>query len=111
MSNDPVETVKSELIRLCKEAGINARYVHSFGYKFDSAFWIEVDTDRDRSAIKRNAELMDRLKKVFIDTGYIDHINMLAARLQTDRVSPGIEVESNETVKRDFNGNWWYAMK
>ncbi len=104
---DPVDTVKDALKRICEEAGYPVKHVHSFGYKFDSAFWIAVQSDAHRNAIKRNADLMKKLKDVFSATDYFQKMNQHF----NEQVSPGLEVESQETVTRDFEGNWWYAMK
>lgn len=104
---DSVDTIKDALSLICEQSGYPVKHVHSFGYKFDSAFWIAVQTDAHRNAIKRNPDLMKKLKDVFSTTDYFVHMNKHFG----EKITPGLEVESQETVDRDFEGNWWYAMK
>jgi len=65
-----------------------------------AAFWLRVDSDACRDALDR--EHAERLAhQILADLGYPGEA--IAA--------VGLAVESQETVTRDFGGNWYHAVK
>ncbi len=58
--------------------------------------WIITATDEERDCIKNDSELIARLWKVSSDAGF---------------APDGFMVQSQETVQRDYKGNWFYAMR
>ena len=62
---------------------------------------IDVSTDRERDQIDRDAALKDRLRQALVDADYP----------ATAIPKVGFHVESQETVDRDFGGNWYQARK
>jgi hypothetical protein len=66
------------------------------------AFWITTQTDAERDLLMRSApELVSDFRQVLLDVGY-------PATAVTD---VGFEFEAQQTVDRDYNGNWWYRVK
>jgi hypothetical protein len=79
--------------------------VTSFGaidlYPSCLAFWICVATDAQRDSLLGDVAFSDRMRRIVADCGYpADSV---------DRV--GFTSESDETVDRDWAGNWYHAMK
>lgn len=65
------------------------------------AIWITTDTDAQRDALNEDAAFQRGLRDILRGVGYP------AAAI--DLV--GFAIESEETVRRDYAGNWWYAIK
>lgn len=65
------------------------------------AIWTTTATDRERDALSRDEQLLSHFRSLLLEEGYpadaVPHV--------------GFAFESEETVKRDYNGNWWYAVK
>lgn len=65
------------------------------------AFWLTFDRDGARDAFLADAALIGEMRAKLLDLGYpaegVPHA--------------GITAESQETVDRDFEGSWWYAVK
>ncbi|MWL87142.1 hypothetical protein [Cupriavidus sp. SW-Y-13] len=63
--------------------------------------WVKTMTDEERTMLSNNPALRDEFEGVFRSRGYpeesISGINFL--------------FESQETVDRDFHGNWGFAMR
>lgn len=64
------------------------------------AVWVKTDTDAQRDALIAGG-LRERVHDDFHKAGY------------PAEVVPEVAVacESDETVKRDWNGSWWYRIK
>lgn len=79
--------------------------VTSFGaidlYPACLAFWICVATDAQRDALLGDPTFAARMRRIVADCGYPQD--------SVDRV--GFTSESDETVDRDWGGNWYHAMK
>jgi hypothetical protein len=65
------------------------------------AFWICVATDAQRDSLLADWTFPERMRRIVADCGYPQD--------SVDRV--GFTSESDETVDRDWNGNWYHAMK
>src|SRR5262245_37730396 len=65
------------------------------------AIWIQTDTDAQRDALRQDLGLQAGVRAALREAGYPE------AAIG----GVGIAVESEETVKRDYGGNWWYAIK
>lgn len=112
MSQDLQDALKREVER----QGVAVLHVTAFGYLFDRAFWIAVRTDAERDRLNQDEALMTRLKGLFDKKNYIqqarkEHGEALAKIDAEDSFDIGIVFESQETVERDNQGNWWYAMR
>ena len=112
MSADIQAHIKAEIER----QGIKVLHISAIGYLFDSAFWIAVPTDAARDRLTRDQDLMARLKAYIDETGYVaqartQHGKALAKINSEHLFDIAIVFESQQTVDRDFEGNWFYAMK
>lgn len=58
--------------------------------------WIVTATDIERDFIKNDSALMAKLWKASSDAGF---------------APDSFTVQSRETVKRDYKGSWFYAMR
>ncbi len=65
------------------------------------ALWIITVTDAQRDVLQHDASLRRAIRTILKNNGYpADAIAQVA-----------IVIQSEETVSRDFRGNWWYAIK
>lgn len=110
------EYVQQLLRRMVEEQGIPVLHISAFGHKFDSGFWIAVNTDAERDRLFADEPFRARLQAVFKNTGYLALIEDIwnreiklpeLAYLKT----PGITFESQETVDRDHGGSWYSRVK
>jgi hypothetical protein len=108
--------VQTLLKSIVESRGIAVEHVTAFGFKYDSAFWIAVGTDAERERLFVDHQLHEDLFAVFAKTGYL----RLVEKIWNDEVKnprlthfqkPSFTFQSQETVDRDFRGNWYYAMK
>lgn len=67
-----------------------------FGQGASWSCWLVTPTDEDRNALKRNATLLVQMQTAAQAAGF---------------APDGIVVESQETVERDYEGSWFYAMR
>jgi hypothetical protein len=65
------------------------------------AFWITTQTDAERDLMRSAPELVSEFRQVLLDAGYP----------ATAVPDIGFEFEAQQTVDRDYNGNWWYRVK
>ncbi len=65
------------------------------------AIWITTDTDSQRDILSKDASFKEAVRGILRENGY------------PERAIPfvGITFESEETVQRDYDGNWWHAVK
>jgi hypothetical protein len=79
--------------------------IHSMGTTHKSAdnlrIGIDVATDAEREMLRNDAGLLDEARLALAEAGY--------PQGSIDRVS--ISIESQETVDREFDGNWFCARK
>jgi hypothetical protein len=65
------------------------------------AIWITSATDVQRDVLRRDPEFQASIRQALREVGYpagaIDGV--------------AFEIESQETVDRDHQGSWWYAVK
>lgn len=65
------------------------------------AIWSATDTDAQRDALEGDAAFQCALRDILRRVGYP------AAAIEL----VGFAIESEETVRRDYAANWWYAVK
>jgi hypothetical protein len=120
-SDDPVAESKSQevqdlLKRLVEGQGVPVLHISAFGYKYDSAFWIAVGKDAERDALQADRALLERLRGVFDETGYRQLMeDKWQAQINNPQLDylrkPAVTFESQETVDRDYAGNWYHRLK
>jgi hypothetical protein len=65
------------------------------------AVWITTETDLERDRLEKDEDLLQRLRAALLQAGYpADAVPLV-----------GFSFESQETVNRDYGGNWWYRVK
>lgn len=65
------------------------------------AYWITTATDAQRDRLAGDSEMQDEFRRILMRAGYpADAI-----------LEVGFAYQSEETVQRDFGGNWFYAVK
>ena len=64
-------------------------------------YWVSVQTDKERERLKSDKNLMKRLHKIVIDQKYPEE----------GREQVKINFESQETIDRDWGGNWFEYLK
>ena len=96
--------IESNLKALLKPAGIEP-IVWSFGaYYIDPrhlVFVVGVPSDRERDSLRRNKNFLSEMK------GLLVRVNWPASA----REHVHFDIESQETVNRENNGNWWLHYK
>jgi hypothetical protein len=65
------------------------------------AIWITTATDDERNVMRASPEFLSELREIRLAAGY--------PRAAIPEV--GFEFESQQTVDRDYGGNWWYRIK
>lgn len=65
------------------------------------AIWIATDKDQSRDRLNGDPAFKQQIRQILHEVGYPE-----AAIPEI-----GIAFESQETVDRDYEGSWWYAVK
>ena len=65
------------------------------------AVWVRTATDADRDRLASDKALLVEMRQLLVEAGYPP----------SALKSVSFTYESDETVKRDFGGNWWWAIK
>jgi hypothetical protein len=74
-----------------------ANYIHP-GFL---VFWIRIQSDKERDRLRSDVQLMHRLRQTLIEAGYPEE----------GRNDVDINFESQETINREYGGNWYNYMK
>ncbi len=94
--------IEREVLALARSRCAGAK-VLSFGATNTNskhlAIWISTPTDAERDALRADPALAAAFDAVLHNVGY--SLADIA----------GFAFESQETVDRDYGGNWWYAVK
>ena len=65
------------------------------------AYWITTATDAQRDRLAADSEMQDEFRRILMREGYpADAI-----------LEVGFAFQSEETVERDYGGNWFHAVK
>jgi hypothetical protein len=77
---------------------VRADYVAAFPHP-DVWVWLGTATDAQREALAADAGLVDEVRQV------------LNLRREAGITIEGVTVQSEETVARDYDGRWFYALR
>lgn len=93
--------MKPALLRAFGDLGvIRIEYVSAFPFPDDAWVWLGTSTDAERDALVRSEpEVLVEVRLIAERHGFL-----------AERVS-GVTVQSEETVARDFQGSWFYALR
>lgn len=99
-SREAVEQANRAIVAALQEHGVID--VHWFrAYYGEPVLWLVTATDLQREAVARSGCFRDVVLPLLGEFG-------VPSDLLKDAC---VTVESNETVDRDWNGNWFHAMK
>ena len=96
-----LQETKPALLQAFRESGvIRVEYVAAFASQDDTWVWLGTATDVERDALAgTEPEVLSRVRAIAEQHGF-----------SPARVS-GVTVQSEETVTRDFEGSWFYALR
>lgn len=89
------------LLHMFRSAGVKRiEYVTAFPSQDDAWVWLGTATDEERDALAGTEPQL------------LSDVRMIAARhgFEGEKVS-GVTVQSEETVARDYEGSWFYALR
>lgn len=84
--------------QLRPEGVVVVEHVVAFSPPFTAWVWLGTATDRARDALRADAGLRERVRRVAEEVGL-------------ENLVDGVHVESQETVDRDYEGLWSHAMR
>ncbi|TCC47895.1 hypothetical protein E0H75_24470 [Kribbella capetownensis] len=94
-----LERLKEELQREFRKQGVDhVEYVLAFSAPFDVWVWLGTATDAERDTLAADRALDDRVRAA-------------ADRCGLAEIVRGTAVESNETVDREYDGQWFYRLR
>jgi hypothetical protein len=96
---------KHRILRITKQHGVQPKGIWWIGAidinPRHLVFWVATDRDSERDALLADQSFIRDCLKALAASGYPREAASLAH----------ITAESQQTVDRDFGGNWWYAVK
>lgn len=103
------EKVRNVLKESAEAQGASVQSVFSYGTGYDSVFWIQVQSDHERDELKKNNDFIKSLFDKIKYSGYPEEVKeFLGIKISFKNLY--IEIESQETVDREYAGNWRYRM-
>jgi hypothetical protein len=95
-------TARARLIERFADHGVNrVEYVAAFPNQDDFSVWLCTQTDEQRNRLGATNPLLADVREVLENAGFpARQLSYLATITQ-----------SQETVDRDYEGNWFYAMR
>lgn len=96
-----LRALEPALLHVFREAGVKGiEYVAAFPFQDDAWVWLGTATDAERDALTGTEPQL------------LSEVRMIAERrgFRGEKVS-GVTVQSEETVARDYEGSWFYALR
>jgi hypothetical protein len=86
---------------LASEGVIGAQYVVGFVHPFAVHVWLVTATDAERDALGSSNPFFAEITSALLASGFpVEHAAI-----------EGTVAQSQETVDRDYEGNWFYALR
>jgi hypothetical protein len=101
--DDVVNAAIPKIVAALGQHGVNrAIWFQAFhGYP---VVWLVTDTDAEKTLVARHSCFWSTVQEILIDSG-LDSVLAEQTGLR------GVTVQSEETVRRDFDGSWFNAMR
>jgi hypothetical protein len=96
-----LQEMEPALLQAFRESGVTRiEYVAAFPSQDDAWVWLGTETDAERDALAGS------------EPQVLSEVRLIAERhgFSAENVS-GVTVQSEETVARDFEGSWFYALR
>lgn len=87
--------------RLGTNGVIGAEYVVGFVHPYRVFVWLITASDVERDALPEGCPFLDEVREVLDEVGLPTE----------DAYFDGTVAQSQETVDRDYNGSWFYALR
>lgn len=96
-----LQEMKPSLLQTFQASGVvRIEYVAAFPSRDDAWVWLGTATDDERDALTgAEARLLSEVRLIAEHHGF------------TPENISGVTVQSEETVARDFEGSWFYALR
>jgi hypothetical protein len=89
------------LAKLAPEGVIRIEVVASFPHSDRFAIWLGTETDEQRNALPERNPCLDEVRSCLAESGF--PAEQVSGLLTT--------AQSQETVDRDYQGSWFYALR
>lgn len=97
---DQLEKIKECLVVALSDRGVRqVEFVTAFSEPYDSWAWLGTSTDSERDALLAMPDLPELVTDAIQASGF-DH-----------SLIRGATAQSQETVDRDYEGSWFYALR
>jgi hypothetical protein len=96
-----LQDMKPALLRRFRESGVlRVEYVSAFPFQDDAWVWLGTATDAERDALTGSEPRLLAEARLIAESHAFPAQNV-----------SGVTVQSEETVARDFEGSWFYALR
>ncbi|MBU0505818.1 hypothetical protein KJ708_07500 [bacterium] len=95
-----INNIEKDMLHELENANINCRIMQYGSFDIDPknlVFWVCVNTDEERGELRKDKKLLESLRETLTKNEYPADA----------RSHVSIGFESQETVDRESNGNWW----
>lgn len=97
-----LEAAKPRLLARFQDAGAERiEYTVGFVCPYQVSVWLGTATDPQKAALAGEERLAATVRDILTSSGLGE----------TDAVFDGVVVQSQETVDRDYEGSWFYALR
>jgi hypothetical protein len=99
---DALERATPRIVDALRDVGVtDAQYVVGFVHPFSVHVWLVTSTDTERDALPATDPFVDEVRSAISESGFPDeHASV-----------DGTVAQSQETVDRDYEGSWFYALR
>ncbi len=90
------------IVDALRHAGVvDAQYVVGFVHPFSVHVWLVTTTDAERDQLPGENPFVEEVRSAISESGFPDD----------DASVEGTVAQSQETVDRDYEGSWFYALR
>lgn len=97
-----LERATPSIVDALRDVGvIDAKYVVGFVHPFRVHVWLVTSTDTERDSLPATNPFVDEVRSAIGESGFPDEHASL----------DGTVAQSQETVDREYEGSWFYALR